>query len=202
MDFFHALTGTLGYSAIGIALVLAVLAHFFAPRSWSALAWVIAFGVLGAAFIGQRGLTSAEQLAHERTRGAHAQQEAQRAQAAFRQSEINAGKRAQHATSTQEASDVFTQAQPRRAADLRADLDRSERLRRSADRRAAHYRELSEADAAARSDLANRCTALDGQLVEGLAVVGALRGDLARRDAEIVFLLSQIGADRKLMAGP
>ncbi len=53
-------------------LALAVLAHFFAPRSWSALAWVVAFGLLGAAFIGQRGLTDAEARAHAETKTSHA----------------------------------------------------------------------------------------------------------------------------------
>ncbi len=43
------LTGTLGYTAILGALALAVAAHFFAPRTWSALAWTVAFGLLAAA---------------------------------------------------------------------------------------------------------------------------------------------------------
>lgn len=52
------LTGTAGYTAIFVAAGLAVAAHFFAPRAWSALAWALAFGVLGAAFVGQREITA------------------------------------------------------------------------------------------------------------------------------------------------
>ena len=47
MGFLNFLTGTLGYTAILAAFGLAVAAHFFAPRAWSALAWTIAGGVLG-----------------------------------------------------------------------------------------------------------------------------------------------------------
>ena len=39
MGVLNFLTGTLGYTAILGALALAVAAHFFAPRAWSALAW-------------------------------------------------------------------------------------------------------------------------------------------------------------------
>ena len=58
MGVLNFLTGTAGYTAILGALALAVAAHFFAPRAWSALAWTIAFGVLGAAFVGQREITA------------------------------------------------------------------------------------------------------------------------------------------------
>lgn len=56
------LTGTAGYTAIFVAAGLAVLAHFFAPRSWSALAWSVAFVLLGAAFVGQREITAGVQV--------------------------------------------------------------------------------------------------------------------------------------------
>ena len=49
MSFLNFLTGSLGYTAIMAAFGLAVAAHFFAPRAWSAIAWTLAFGVLGAA---------------------------------------------------------------------------------------------------------------------------------------------------------
>ena len=58
MGVLNFLTGTAGYTAILAAFGLAVAAHFFAPRAWSALAWTIAFGVLGAAFVGQREITA------------------------------------------------------------------------------------------------------------------------------------------------
>ena len=62
MGFLNFLTGTLGYTAILAAFGLAVAAHFFAPRTWSALAWTVAFGVLGAAFVGQREITASVRI--------------------------------------------------------------------------------------------------------------------------------------------
>ena len=62
MSFLNWITGAAGYTAILGALALAVAAHFFAPRAWSALAWTIAFGVLGAAFVGQREVTAGVQV--------------------------------------------------------------------------------------------------------------------------------------------
>ena len=62
MSFLNFLTGTAGYTAILAAFGLAVAAHFFAPRAWSALAWTIAFGVLGAAFVGQREITASVRI--------------------------------------------------------------------------------------------------------------------------------------------
>ena len=56
------ITGAAGYTAILAAFGLAVAAHFFAPRAWSALAWAIAFGVLGAAFVGQREITASVRI--------------------------------------------------------------------------------------------------------------------------------------------
>jgi len=72
MGVLNFLTGTAGYTAILAAFGLAVAAHFFAPRAWSALAWTVAFGLLGAAFVGQRELTATERAAHADTRAAHA----------------------------------------------------------------------------------------------------------------------------------
>ena len=62
MSFLNWITGTAGYTAILAAFGLAVAAHFFAPRAWSALAWAIAFGVLGAAFVGQREITASVRI--------------------------------------------------------------------------------------------------------------------------------------------
>ncbi len=62
MSFFNWITGTAGYTAILAAFGLAVAAHFFAPRAWSALAWALAFVLLGAAFVGQREITAGVQV--------------------------------------------------------------------------------------------------------------------------------------------
>ena len=111
-----------------------------------------------------------------------------------------ASKESTHAADTSKNSDEFTTSQPVRDAIARADLARAERLRTDAERRAATYRAQAQADAAARGDLADRLEAFDRQLVEGVAVVGELRADLVRRDAEVVLLRGQIDADRALMS--
>ncbi len=106
----------------------------------------------------------------------------------------------QHAVDTQKASDEFTQKQPGRDAQLRADLDRAKRLRLDAERRAATYRAQAKANAAAGSDLADRLEAYDRHIVEGFEVVARLRGDLARRDDEVVLLNNQVQIERALSA--
>ena len=73
MALMNWLTGAAGYVAIGVAFAIAVLAHFLAPKAGSALAWVIAFGLLAAAFVGQRELTAAEVIAHQKTKTANAE---------------------------------------------------------------------------------------------------------------------------------
>ena len=89
MTFLNWLTGTAGYTAILAAFGLAVAAHFFAPRAWSALAWTIAFGVLGAAFVGQREITASVEV-----RLAEAKTENARLSAAYAQAEANARQQA------------------------------------------------------------------------------------------------------------
>lgn len=106
----------------------------------------------------------------------------------------------QHAESTQKASDEFTQKQPVRDAQLRADLDRAKRLQLDAERRAATYRAQAQANAAAGSGLADRLEAFDRHIVEGVEVVARLRGDLARRDDEVVLLSRQVQIERSLSA--
>lgn len=106
----------------------------------------------------------------------------------------------QHAVDTQKASDEFTQKQPGRDAQLRADLDRAKRLQLDAERRAATYRAQAQANAAAGVDLADRLEAYDRHIVEGVEVVARLRGDLARRDDEVVLLSRQVQVERALGA--
>ena len=113
-----------------------------------------------------------------------------------------AAKESTHAADTSKNSDEFTTSQPARDAIARAELARAERLRTDAERRAATYRAQAQADAAARGDIADRLESFDRQLVEGVAVVGELRKDLVRRDAEVVLLRRQIDADRALMSKP
>ena len=109
-------------------------------------------------------------------------------------------KESTHAADTSKNSDEFTTSQPVRDAIARADIALAGRLRTDAERRAATYRAQAQADGAARRSLADRLETFDRQLVEGVAVVGELRADLVRRDAEVVLLRGQIDADRALMS--
>jgi hypothetical protein len=121
------------------------------------------------------------------------------AQEVLKDERATATSEAAHAGNTQENSDAFTTTQPARDADVRADLERADRLRLDAERRAATYRAQAQASAAACSDLADRHAALDAHVVRGTAVVAGLRGDLARRDAEVALLRRQIEVDRELL---
>ena len=89
MGVLNFLTGTAGYTAILAAFGLAVAAHFFAPRTWSALAWTVAFVLLGAAFVGQREITAGVEV-----RLAEAKTENARLSAAYAQAEADARQQA------------------------------------------------------------------------------------------------------------
>ena len=140
-----------------------------------------------------------EQTAHAQLRASVAEADRARVTAALKHEAATSLKEFGHAAATQENSDAFTTSEPVRAAIARADAARTDRLRTDAERRAATYRAMAEAGAAACRDLADRHAALDRHVVEGVAVVGALRSDLVRRDAEVVLLRRQIDADRVLM---
>lgn len=131
----------------------------------------------------------------------HTTAELRRSEAVRTDENQTASKESTHAADTLKNSDEFTTSQPVRDAIARADLARVERLRTDAERRAATYRAQAQADDAARRGLADRLEAFDRQLVEGVAVVGELRGDLVRRDSEVVLLRGQIEADRALLGG-
>lgn len=113
-----------------------------------------------------------------------------------------ASKESTHAADTSKNADEFTMSQPVRDAIARVDLARADRLRTDAERRAATYRAQAAACTTASSGIADRLEAFDRQLVEGVAVVGELRTDLVRRDAEVVLLRKQIDTDRALMSEP
>ncbi|UBB16125.1 hypothetical protein [Comamonas odontotermitis] len=84
------------------------------------------------------------------------------------------------------------------AVDVRSELERAHRLQLSADSRAATYRAQAEADATARSALADKASALDRQLAEGVGVVAELGGALKQRDAEVAALCDQVNIERRL----
>lgn len=107
-------------------------------------------------------------------------------------------KESTHAADTLKNSDEFTASQPVRDAIARVDAARAERLRTDAERRAATYRAQAQACTTASGGIADRLEAFDRQLVEGVAVVGELRADLVRRDAEVVLLRKQVDIERAL----
>lgn len=126
---------------------------------------------------------------------------ADRAELARTDEQQTAQKEQEHAGLTLAAVERFTLAAPGRELQLRTELADARRLRSTAETRAARYRTQSEGDAVARRDLADRCEALDRQLGAGLEVVAGLRGDLVRRDAEVMLLVDQVKADRVLLDG-
>ena len=131
-------------------------------------------------------------------RAQYAQANLNRSEAARADEALTAGKESAHAKSTQENSDEFTTSQPIRDAIARVDVARAERLRTDAERRAATYRAQAQACTTASGGIADRLEAFDRQLVEGVAVVGELRADLVRRDAEVVLLRKQVDTERAL----
>lgn len=140
-----------------------------------------------------------EQRDHAQLRATVAEADRARATAALKHEAATSLKEFGHAAATQENSDAFTLSAPVRDAIARADAARHRRLLNGAEARAATYRAMAEAGAAACRDLADRHATLDRHVVEGVAVVGALRSDLVRRDAEVVLLRRQIDVDRALL---
>lgn len=140
-----------------------------------------------------------EQLAHGKLKTQVAEQAQAQATVALKAERRNAGLGLAHAQQTQENSDAFTTSQPVRDALARVDRAVAERLHLGAERRAATYRAMAETNATACRDLADRHAALDAHVVRGVEVVAGLRGDLVRRDAEVVLLRRQIDTDRALL---
>lgn len=165
------------------------------------LAWVVAIviaALVAVAVVQTLRLAAAKtELAQQGEKTAQA--ETKQTQAVLNDERETAQKESTHAEQTIAASDQFTQGEPGRIADLERDIDRVERLRSDAERRASTYRAQAQANAAACSNLADRLEAFDRQLVAGIEVVAGLRGDLARRDAEVVLLHDQLMADRGLL---
>ena len=155
--------------------------------------------VLGGLLAVQTVRLHTEQLAHQKLKTTTTQATLKRSEAVRVDETKTAGKESAHATATQENSDEFTTSQPVRDAIARADLARANRLRLNAEGRAAQYRAQAESGAAACRNLADRLEAFDRQLVEGVAVVGDLRKDLIRRDAEVVLLHRQMLIERALL---
>ena len=156
---------------------------------------VLALGVL----LGlQTWLRHTEQIAHRDLQVTVERDRQARTVAALKAVNDNTAKQETHATASQENANELLEELSRQRDATVAGAARAERLRLDATRRSATYRSMSEAGAAACSALADRTTALDRQLAEGVGVVAELRGVVERRDAEVKALMGQIDADRAL----
>ena len=142
---------------------------------------------------GWRGASKVAECKTEQAQGV-----ATRAEAARTEETQTAIKESKHAQDTIYNADRLANLKTGIDVDVRAELARAERLHRDADSRAATYRAQAQADAVARSDLADQAAALDRQLAEGLGLVAELGGDLRRRDAEVAALCSQVNTERRL----
>ncbi len=131
-------------------------------------------------------------------RADHMRALAARAEAARKDEAHTVQLESKHAQDTIYNADQLTAFKTGIDVDVRAELARAERLHRDTDSRAATYRAQAQADAAARSDLADKAAALDRQLAQGLGVVAELGGHLRRRDAEVAALCSQVNTERRL----
>ncbi|UBB15769.1 hypothetical protein [Comamonas odontotermitis] len=129
-----------------------------------------------------------------------AQGVATRAEAA-RADESNTAKlESKHAQNTIYNADKLASLKTGIAVDVRGELERAHRLQLSADSRAATYRAQAESDAIACSALADKASALDRQLAEGIGVVAELGGALKQRDAEVAALCDQVNIECGLNA--
>ena len=142
---------------------------------------------------GWRGASKVAECKTEQAQGV-----ATRAEAARTEETQTAIKESKHAQDTIYNADKLASLKTGIAVDVRSELERAHRLQLSADSRAATYRAQAEADATARSALADKASALDRQLAEGVGVVASLGGDLRRRDAEVAALCGQVNIERRL----
>ena len=131
-------------------------------------------------------------------RSEQAKEESTRSNAALVENTKTAIKESKHAQDTIYNADNLAAFYTGIADVQRRELAYAERVQRGAEGRAATYRAQAQADAAARSDLADKAAALDRQLAEGLGVVASLGGDLRRRDAEVAALCGQVNIERRL----
>ncbi|MDR0260036.1 MAG: hypothetical protein LBI76_09520 [Comamonas sp.] len=161
----------------------------------AALAAVIATLAFSAGWV-VKGWQAGKTIAELRAR--QAQGTANRAEAARTDENQTAIKESKHAQDTIYNADSLASLYTGIADVQRRELAYAERLQRGAEGRAATYRAQANADAAARSDLADKAAALDRKLAEGIEVVAVLGGDLRRRDAEVAALCNQVNIERRL----
>ncbi len=161
----------------------------------AALAAVVASLAFSAGWV-VKGWQASKTIAE--LRAEQSQSKASRAEAARTDETQTAIKESKHAQDTIYNADRLADFYTGIADIQRRELTYAERLQRGAEGRAATYRAQAQADATARSDLADKAAALDRQLAEGLGVVARLGGDLRRRDAEVAALCDQVNIERRL----
>ncbi|MBB6578020.1 putative membrane protein YqiK [Comamonas odontotermitis] len=158
----------------------------------AALVAALSFGG-GWAVNGWRGTSKVADCKTEQAQGV-----ATRAEAARANESNTAQLESKHAQDTIYNADRLAALKTGIAVDVRSELERAHRLQLSADSRAATYRAQAEADATARRALADKASALDRQLAEGVGVVAELGGALKQRDAEVAALCDQVNIERGL----
>ena len=166
-------------SQVAVGVLAVALTGFAFASGWAIKGW-------------QSGQTIADLLA-ERERGRTG-----RAEAVLAEEAQIAQLESQHASDTIYNADQLQSKKTDIAADMFAELEHARRLQLSAERRAATYRAQAQADATARSHLANHTATLDRQLAEGIGVVAELGGALKQRDAEVAALCAQVNIERRL----
>ena len=142
---------------------------------------------------GWRGASKVSECKTEQAQGV-----ATRAEVARADESNTAQLESKHAKDTIYNADKLASLKTGIAVDVRGELERAHRLQLSADSRAATYRAQAEADATARRDLADKASALDASLAEGVGVVAELGGALKQRDAEVAALCDQVNIERRL----
>lgn len=109
-------------------------------------------------------------------------------------------KESTHATQITEAVDTYQDQHADAAGDSAVRIADAERLQRTAESRAARYRDLSKASAAERDRLASHAAELDSSLAAGRIVVEKLRATVVERDQQLQLMAAVITADRSLAA--
>ena len=107
-------------------------------------------------------------------------------------------KESTHATQITQAVDTYQTDHAAADDDGAARIAAAERLQRTAESRAARYRDLSKASAAERDRLASHAAELDSSLAAGRIVAEKLRATVVERDHQLQLLAAVITADRTL----
>lgn len=135
-------------------------------------------------------------------RAEQAEDKTTRAEAVRVDGENTAKLEAKHATETIYNADELASVKTDIYRVLRVDTADAKRVRDDSESRAATYRAQATANAAAAGDLANIAATFDTIIADGRIVVARIKGDLAKRDAEVKTLCDQLDTERALNGAP